>query len=112
MNPDDSRSLKYKGEEYKIHMTDKRYQELLRLEDSASLIAFVQRHRLDVKPTFRGSGYEGNPLKKVWVVRKERKLPAYSGQFYNHWELEYVEQGKTWTAAVRKAKRVIEKGKR
>lgn len=60
-----------------------------------SLIAFVQKHKLDVifDPTASGN----------WHVRDNRDT------YLKVWK---IASGKTWTAAVRKAKRAIEGRKR
>lgn len=65
-------------------------------DSSRSLIAFVQKHRLNV--TY---------CSKAWTVYINPYIPILETGHDFHWC-----EGKTWTAAVRKAKRMIEGGKK
>lgn len=62
-------------------------------DDSRSLIALVQKHKLDVSYW---------PSYGDWNVRDKNGFCLVAT----------IDNCKTWTAAVRKAKRVIEKGKK
>lgn len=100
MNPDASRSpiftqrINLKDGTYTMTIRQKEYERLCREAERASLIAFVQKHRLSVTYS-HGTG----ALCKGWNVH---------GMYLHGFK---IVNGKTWIAAVRKAKRVIEKGK-
>jgi hypothetical protein len=66
-------------------------------DSSRSLIAFVQRHRMDVVITDEGD--------YAVIASWQSPLPVMKAGVT-------FATGKTWTAAVRKAKRIIEKGKK
>lgn len=65
-----------------------------KLKELESLIAFVQKHKLSV--------YTCDLYRKKWCILLSKEYNGVDAWCY----------GKTWTAAVRKAKRVIKKGKK
>lgn len=71
-------------------------------DEALSLIAFVQKHRLEVK-------YDS--YFKVWKVGSSVYYPAQDLYDYMPGKNRFIE-GKTWIAAVRKAKRVIDGSKK